>query len=346
MRFPREMWAGSPIQGAINPPRVVVSNKEEYKNFVRAYNGKMNVYTSVYDFEQFSHNRGLEYSVILDRIFLDFDAHGNENDLPYLYQDVIKMHEWLLEKGYKHTLSFSGRGFHIFVYGIRTHSIRRIKAFFNICNDVLKQSKFLDPVVINNARLRRVQNTYHMGAKCYSIPLIDSDLRKGLPHILELTKKPRSIKQRVYGDKLVEWPDVKQFEMTEVEIDSVESPGNIPILPCLKNAVMVENPNHRARVLLVQWYNELLSELAVLDNGLNCKPREVSGNVLEVIKKQIEDEIKTIASNEDTWIDYNEYETRKHVRFIVDNRYMSPSCNTLIQENLCVGKCWRYTECN
>ena len=134
------------------------------------------------------------------------------------------------------------------------------------------------------------------------------------------------------------------MEAVEIEIDSVDSPGNLPILPCLKNAVMAENPNHRARVLLVQWYNEILSEMAVIEHGLSCTPREVNGNVLTAIKNEIEKEIETIASNEDTWIDYNATKTKGHVRFIVDGRYMSPSCDTLINEGLCVGKCWRYSQ--
>jgi hypothetical protein len=132
------------------------------------------------------------------------------------------------------------------------------------------------------------------------------------------------------------------METVEIEIDSVESPGELPILPCLKNAIMVENPNHRARVLLVQWYNEILSELAIIQAGEDMKPRDVSGGALEMIARQIECEIEIIADNEDVWIDYNRITTRGHVDFIVNNRYMAPSCNTLINEGLCVGKCWRY----
>ena len=62
------------------------------------------------------------------------------------------------------------------------------------------------------------------------------------------------------------------------------------------------------------------------------------------IKGSICKEVSTIADNENVWIDYNEQETHKHVSFIVDKRYMAPSCNTLINEGLCVGKCWRYGE--
>ena len=93
MKFPREMWAGSLRSNAREAQRIVVNSKEEYTDFIKTYNGKMNVFTSVYDYEFFTPNRGLEYSVILDRIFLDFDAHGDKESLPELYQDVIRMHK-------------------------------------------------------------------------------------------------------------------------------------------------------------------------------------------------------------------------------------------------------------
>ena len=341
--FPREMWAGSLRKGAREAGRIVVNNEEDYKDFINTYNGKMHLFTSVYNYKHFTKNRGLEYSIVLDRIFLDFDAHGDENLLPILYQDVLKMHKWLLDKHYKHNICFSGRGFHIFVYGVVTTSFRKIKAFFDICYDVVNKSQFLDTVVINTSRLRRIQNTFHLGANRWCIPITSEDLDIGLKHILKLSEAgKRIIKPVYYGHKLVVWPEVKKMEMADIEIGKVESPGELPILPCLKNAVMAENPNHRARVLLVQWYNEFLSELAVLKDNLSCTPRQVSGQALEDIKNIIENEIKTIASNEDTWIDYSPEKTKGHVRFIVDGRYMAPSCNTLISEGLCIGKCWRY----
>lgn len=341
MYFPREMWAGSLRNRAREPSRIIVKDEDEYKDFIKMYNGKMNLFTSVYDYKHFTTNRGLEYSIIIDRIFLDFDAHGKP--LENLYQDVFRMHKWLLSKDYKHNISFSGRGFHIFVYGEVANTFRQIKAFFNICYDVVNKSEYLDTVVINTSRLRRIQNTYHLKAQRWCIPITSQDLYSGLPTIYKLSQKgARNIKPVYYGNTLVEWPEVIKMESADIEIDSVESPGDLPILPCLKNAVMSENPNHRARVLLVQWYNEFLSELVVVKEDLTINPRELSGGSLDDIKSIIEHEVNTIASNEDTWIDYNKYETKKHVSFIVDGRYMAPHCNTLIEEGLCIGKCWRY----
>lgn len=51
MRFPREMWAGSLRSNAREASRIVVNSKEEYNDFIKTYNGKMNVFTSVYDYE-------------------------------------------------------------------------------------------------------------------------------------------------------------------------------------------------------------------------------------------------------------------------------------------------------
>ena len=339
--FPREMWAGSPRSSAVQLKRVVVNNLEEYRKFVMAYNGKMNVYTSVYDYENFTENRGIEHTVIMDKLFLDFDAHGDE-PLWKAYEDFKTVRRWLVEQDYKHTMSFSGRGFYIFVMGKRTFDIRKVKAGFDIIHDVIGKSPRLDKLVINPARLRRVQNTYHMGAKRFSVNLTEDDLENKLDYILDLSKSQRKIKPVFYGEKLMEWPDIETMKKTEIEIDSVESPGVLPILPCLKTAVMVQNPLHRSRHLLVQWYNEMLSEMTVIEKELSCSPREISGEALGDITNIICKEIETIASNDEVWLDYNETTTRKAVDYVVKKRFMAPSCHTLINEGYCVGKCWRY----
>ena len=343
MNYPREMWAGSPLENAIQPRRVVVQNKEQYTNFVKAHNGRMNVYTSVYDYDEFSKDRGLEHTVNIDRLFLDIDAHGDES-LDEALEDMRVLHKWLTENNYKHSMAFSGRGFYIFVYGKRTWDLRRVKAFFNICHDVCNKSPRLDNRVINTARLRRTQNTYHMGAKLFSINLIRADLKKPLKEITELARKPRKQPTQFYGSNLVQWPQVKEMEAAEIEIDNVDSPGDLPILPCLNAAVMTHNPLHESRHYLVQWYNEFLSDLAVVEKGLDCSPREVGGDALVDITGIISGEIKKIASDEDVWIDYDERITRQAVSYVVNKRYMAPSCQTLISKGYCIGKCWRYPQ--
>ena len=79
MKFPREVWPGANKQTTtFASKRKLVHSQEEFNDFVRLYNGKMNCFTSVYDYEQYTDKQAVTSSVILDRIFLDFDAHhGN-----------------------------------------------------------------------------------------------------------------------------------------------------------------------------------------------------------------------------------------------------------------------------
>jgi len=345
MYFPREMWAGSPFMNARQPKREVVENEEQFLEFVNDYNGKMNVYTSVYNYDEFSVNRGLEHSVAIDRIFLDIDAHGNDS-LEEAYENLKDLHSWLINRNLKHRMAFSGRGFYIFVYGKRTSDLRRVKAFFNICHDVINRSRLLDHRVINTTRLRRVQNTYHMGAKRFSIPLKQSDLKHDLGFILDMSKKQRKGKNSYYGEHLLDWPEVKEIESAGIEIEGVESPATLPVIPCLASANLVQNPLHEARYLLVQWYNEIISDMVLIERGIEGNPRDLQGEVLTDIKNIICAEIEQIASDDDVWIDYNPTTTRKFVNYVVNKRFMSASCATLIDKGMCVGKCWRYGDDN
>ena len=75
--------------------RKVVLSRNEYAKFVNAQNNRTNVYTTVYDFEHFSETAKIESSVILDRIFLDFDGH--DNDLELAWRDLKMIMQRLLK---------------------------------------------------------------------------------------------------------------------------------------------------------------------------------------------------------------------------------------------------------
>ena len=52
--------------------RQIVKNKQEFVEWVNAFNGKMNCYTTVYDFKYYAETSKVDSSVIIDRMFLDF----------------------------------------------------------------------------------------------------------------------------------------------------------------------------------------------------------------------------------------------------------------------------------
>ena len=322
--------------------RKVVLSKNDYIRFVNAQNNRTNVYTTVYDFEHFSETAKIDSSVILDRIFLDFDAHGEKIDKAY--RDVKIVMELVLEQEFEYTLFFSGRGFHMFIFGEEAKDMRSIQSFFReikqyliskVGNDIT-----LDDRVGQTTRLRRVPNTVNMSSRnnegnaLFCIPLIVEDLSKEVSHILSLASSMRFIPFKIGGKNKVKFPDAPPIEVVGGEVSVPKYSGKLPILPCLHSAIMVENPSHMARAYLVSWYRDLLTQRRPLQTIAEKQ------KVLDIIVNEIKELVK---NNEEIWLDWDEYETRKHARFTVFGNYKTPFCKTvLIPDGYCVGKCWRY----
>ena len=325
-------------------PRRIVRSKEEYLSYVKAQNNRTNVYTSVYDFAEFAEKAKIDSSVILDRIFLDFDAHGES--IEKAWRDVNVVMAYVIENDYQYTLFFSGRGFHLFVFGEVTDTIRNIQVFFREIKTYLVNRVgsdiTLDDRVGQATRLRRIPNTVNMSSRdengnpYFCIPLLRTDLDKQVHEILELAKKPRSIPFRISGKNLVVFPEAPPMQAVSGEISVPKTTGTLPMLPCLHNAIMTENPSHMARAYLVSWYRDLLSGCANVESDADKQ------KILDAII----DEIRTLVeTNEEIWLDWDERETRKHAKFTVFGNYSSPHCKTvLIPNGYCVGKCWRYPE--
>jgi len=313
-------------------------------SYVKAQNNRTNVYTSVYDFAEFAEKAKIDSSVILDRIFLDFDAHGES--IEKAWRDVNVVMAYVIENDYQYTLFFSGRGFHLFVFGEVTDTIRNIQVFFREIKTYLVNRVgsdiTLDDRVGQATRLRRIPNTVNMSSRdengnpYFCIPLLRTDLDKQVHEILELAKKPRSIPFRISGKNLVVFPEAPPMQAVSGEISVPKTTGTLPMLPCLHNAIMTENPSHMARAYLVSWYRDLLSGCANVESDADKQ------KILDAII----DEIRTLVeTNEEIWLDWDERETRKHAKFTVFGNYSSPHCKTvLIPNGYCVGKCWRYPE--
>jgi len=320
-----------------------VRTKNDYINFVKAFNNRMNVYTTVYDFEVFAETAAIDETVILDRIFLDFDAHDDET-LDLAFKEVKVVMQKVIEEDLLHTLFFSGRGFHLFIEGERTDDIRNVQAYFKEVKEYLNSRGFgktLDDRVGQATRLRRVPNTVNMasddgeGNPYYCIPMCLDDLSLTLRELLDIAKGPRLLPYEKTGKRRAVFPVQPPIEAVEGEVSVPNYEGKLPILPCLHNATMVENPGHYARVYLVQWYRDLLT---------GCAPKGILGRekkeeIAEIIMQELSNVFK---DSQDIWLDWNENETRKHVRYIVNGDYKAPRCTTLISNGFCVGKCWRY----
>lgn len=322
------MWAGSHLRNAPQMKRKIVKSKQEYLDWVNAYNGRMNCYTTVYDFEVFGENTKIDNSVILDRMFLDFDAH--DEPLVNAYYDFVGVCTKYLAENIKFRPYFSGQGFHIIVYGEVADDIRSIQRYYS---KLATDYDTLDRTGIQTNRLRRVPNTENMKVGRFCIP-VNIESEPSLDDILSLTDGIVA-EDFVYGFNLVRWPEVEPISMSSVEIDVPDSIGRLPILPCLHNAITVENPSHYARVYLTQWYRDLLS----------IGQREISLEAQNQIIAKIMEEFREISSIDGVWLDWDESRTRGHVEYIVSRGYNAPGCRSvLIPQGYCIGKCWRYND--
>jgi len=312
--------------------RRVVKTKSEYIDWFNQYNGKMNCYTTVYDFEDINDNTQIDSSVILDRMFLDFDAH--DKPLELAHSDFVSVAKILEEQDIMFRSYFSGKGFHIIAKGERVTDIRSIQQYYT---DLAKDYPTLDRTGIQITRLRRIPNSMNLSStygddKSYFCTPVNYKLGD-LDLILETAKTMTPIDLE-YGTKKINFPSVKPIEVSDIEVKMPKPIGKIPTLPCLNNAIMVENPSHYARVYLIQWYRDLLSGR---ERNL---PLEQQTELINTVMS----ELKTIASQDEIWLDWDEQVTRKYVTGIVSKGYHAPSCNTLIAQGHCIGKCWRYCE--
>jgi len=303
----------------------------------------MNVYTTVYDFKQFSEKAKMDSTVILDRVFLDFDAH--DGNLEKVYNDLKIVMELVYSRDYEHTLFFSGRGFHLFLFGEETNNMRNIQVLFREIKEYLVskvgKNNSLDDRVGQTTRLRRIPNTVNMSSldenkePYYCIPLLKKDLKLPLNHLLFLAKMPRHIPFKKQGEKRVIFPEAPPIQAIQGEVSVPDTVGNLPMLPCLHNAIMTENPSHIARAYLVSWYRDLISGYQDLTN------HEEKEKTLDLVVDELE---RVFADSDSVWLDWDKRTTRKHAKFTVFNNYNTPHCDKLISEDFCVGKCWRYPD--
>lgn len=325
--------------------RQIVKNKQEFIDWVNAYNGKMNCYTTVYDFAVVNENTKIDSSVILDRIFLDFDAHelydGLDNEpLENAYKDFLSVSRKFLDEDIMFRPLFSGKGFHIIAYGEIAKDIRSIQNYYGI---LAADHPTLDSSGIQTNRLRRIPQTMNLSSDgYYCMPYFpfthNGKTQYTLKNMLIMASNSKVVSKmppKKYGKKRIQWPEVAPIEQSDVEIEIPTPVGKLPVIPCLHNAIMVENPNHMARVYLVQWYRDLLT----------MGEREIDAEQKQKLVDVIMNELETIASQDDIWLDWDERKTRGYVKGIVNKGYHAPGCNTvLIPQGYCPGKCWRYYE--
>lgn len=309
----------------------------DYHRYIKALNGKSNLYTSLYSFRDKDRDQPWRFShasAVIDRAWWDFDA-GERGTIDEVKDDVGQL---LGRLDGDIRVVATGRGFHVHQLFSRSVVGRDFHAPLGRYQRLMAQGlKTLDGVGFP-AKMTRIPDTYNVTRKRWAVNVPVDALRNDI-HAFRIPDTPRA-EWAVYdpftGAKsassfdFVKWvadnpaPEVK---MQKFQGD-VSSIGDIPIPPCLDKAVRVDNPGHEVRVALVQ---HLAEEMRWFADPMTVPAEQ---------KREMEDGIFDFISDLG-WEGFKPHLTRQGIRTNL-NYKQSPSCKWYVARGMCVGKCWRY----
>ncbi len=226
--FPRSM--GTPAN------RMIVYNSKERDEYIREWGQTHPIYISVYAFKKVIEGDlyKTHQHAKVSHIVGDFDE-GNT------YEEMMRMHKWLMERDYIHRIHLSGRGFHIYLWIKENlkHPKIAISNFFDFLhgdrngkysNPFNKHKKYtcpkftLDPATRGDlGRIIRYPNSYHYKVRCFCI-VVDKHLMETLHSVKEFqdyAQRPYKPKSSIYfGTKKL---DIKEFDCTDLQYKDLGS---------------------------------------------------------------------------------------------------------------------------
>ncbi len=220
------------------------STKIPIETYIRKMNRLSNCYASV-------------YNGCIKNMFFDID----EN----VWENTMKLHNYLLKNDSKHSVVFSGRGFHVYVMCKEYPTSKQ--TLWNGMNDIITKSGCVcDRHVVGDIkRIARITGTKNIKTGNYCIPLYQKDIDKGFGYVKELSKQPRTDGE-IFGNK--------EFVLNEYDIP--EQNFSIEIKECkcdVKSEWLEENlPPLITKFLKkenVGWRERFLTILAMKEIGLS-----------------------------------------------------------------------------
>jgi hypothetical protein len=257
-KFPREF---------ANPKRRLVFSKEEFYSLINKFLPYTNLYTSVYSFKQIDSekNQPIYDSAEIDKIFVDVDE-------PSEWEAIKHYHNLLTEQNILHTLVFSGKGFHIYVFcKLSDEDVQgwvKKEAIRNFITSTFKKLKYDEVVVGDLARITRIPNTFNFRRKRWCIPLSSKFLELSYDEICKKAEK-QNLEWDFFGKKKIVLKveeiknEVKKFN--EVDIEDVKKILiTEPIFPPFLKKIIDKKKyfwdrsgGWKERYLIILWLKEI-----------------------------------------------------------------------------------------
>ncbi len=315
--------------------RAIVKTIKQYRNLIKTWNGKKNLYRSVYHFDIVNGKPNFN-NIVINQLYIEFDNDNSHEIVKNLTQNFLK-------DGLKFRINFSGRrGYHIYIlckheninrksYLVQLHKYVIDK--YNLENDI-------DHHVIGNIRqLRRIENTLNIRGNLYCIPITYQELQYlTFDEIKEIAEQPRNFD--------VCWIEGNELKLDNIDIsNSINESYNIEngngkfneiknILPepCILRTLHLVHPSQEERFLLCLWLSDKFRD-----------GRNINDFDLDELKEKIIIFMRTL-----NWDDYSEAlgtskSTRYQVNNIIGKRYnFVPNCDWRRMYGICNSEyCWK-----
>lgn len=237
-------------------------DKEGYikaSELVNIQNGKRNVYRSIYDYME---EPGRNNSIV-DKIYIDFDPDEEQEIDPIV--EAKKLSNYLQKKDILHTLYFSGRGTHVYIYINPIMAYELNNPSIAIKNYVRELSEKLDlhpdqQVIGDLRRISRMPNTINLRTGLYCIPLKKDEIGLNKEKIHDIAKKQRQGRFPI-GKNKIELRDYdtedKRFEH-KIDYSDVKLGEDINGVPkCVEASLMRGDANYQERFNIIVALRDL-----------------------------------------------------------------------------------------
>ena len=320
-----------PFPREIGLKRAYCDSPDRFRQYIKSLNGKADIYTSLYSFDN---PQEKERSALIDRAWWDFDTNDR-----YGYEQVKRDASVLIQRlDGDVRLVATGRGFH--VYQMFESTVQGIHWARTLDRYQRKMAEGLDSLdgVGYPRKLTRIPLTYNPKRGRWAV-MIEAREWANNPISTPIPKKPTAEMTKFHpfwGDDrtdgfcLKRWAEDNPLDLSGYSVKKVtEITGidEVPMIPCLQNAITVSNPQHDVRVALAQYLFENLRNFAP---PASLTKEQTDNMVDESVKF-----MKTLG-----WTDFNARITKQHL-YTLTTYGRAPSCAWFHQRGLCEAPCWR-----
>lgn len=316
----KELYSLYPRQIGI-PFRITCENKSEFYSNINRYMKQYRVYASIYNY--ISNDSYIKNNLAVDKIYFDFD--GLED---HVRNEVKTFAEKLYSENIKHTVIYSGGGFHMYIWTKNYATLDSKKAsLLNSHNHFINEYdlKYLDPAVVGDiARLATIPNTYNYKRKSFATPISIDDIMTISPTQQQVVNTSKFIA----GNELF---DISEYNSKEI-IYCNTSEENIPELTCKLNIDYYDKlPQCLQNILqegyggkYVGTYKRMLLILFMRDVGIPI------GNIVELFKYYLRGQRKGI-------VEWRHCLHEHQIEFVYMKSYQYgfPDCERLKDKGLC-----------